>query len=73
MSVSNQHSIKSFFRPPKRPKSDSELDNKENRSQSSKSTRSGLEQQDKESDSDNLYGSREVIELHQEEPTSFND
>jgi len=35
--------------------------------------RSGLEQQDEESDSDDLYGSREVIQLHQEEPTGSND
>ena len=73
MSESNQHSIKSFFRPLKPPRLGSELDNEENRPQPSKSTRSGLEQQDKESDSNDIYGSREVIQLHQEEPTSFKD
>jgi len=76
MPESNQHSIKSFFQPPKRPRrvrSDSESDNEENRPRPSKSTRSGLEQQDEESDSNDLYGSRDAIQLHQEEPTSSND
>ncbi len=55
MPESSQRSIKSFFQPPKRPRhiqSDSESDNEENRPRPSKSMRSGLEQQDEESDSD---------------------